>query len=124
MQQAIAYLAFSDSLSPSPTPKFLLGVAYFSVAQTAATDANKLKSCDLAQLADMALNKAQINLTQGGSTAPDAAKQYLGFAGQFRPAIDGQLKKFCGKSGSSKSGGTKGGAKGGAARGGASTSKG
>jgi tetratricopeptide (TPR) repeat protein len=124
MQQAISYLTLSDSIAPSPTPKFLLGVAYFSVAQTAATDANKLKSCDLAQLADVSLNRAQINLTQGGSTAPDAAKQYLGFAGQFRPAIDGQLKKFCGKGGSSKSGGaTKGSAKGGA-KGGASTSKG
>ena len=124
MQQAISYLAFSDSLAPSPTPKFLLGVAYFTIAQTAATDAPKLKSCDLASMADMALNKAQINLTQGGSTAPDAAKQYLGYAGQFRPAIDGQIKKFCGKSGSRSGGTTKGSAKGGAARGAASASKG
>ena len=125
MQQAITYLALSDSLAPSPTPKFLLGVAYFTVAQTAATDAPKLKSCDLATTADQALNKAQINLTQGGSTAPDAARQYLGFAAQFRPAIDGQIKKFCGKGGgSSKSSGSRSGtAKGGAARG-ASASKG
>jgi tetratricopeptide (TPR) repeat protein len=108
MQQAISYLAFSDSISPSPTPKFLLGVSYFTIAQTAATDAPKLKSCDLASMADVALNKAQINLTQGGSTAPDAAKQYLSYAAQFRPAIDAQVKKFCGKSGSSKSGTTKG----------------
>ena len=115
MQQAIAYLSLSDSIAPSPTPKFLLGVSWFTIAQTAATDAPKLKSCELANMADQALNKAQINLTQGGSTAPDAAKQYLGYAAQFRPAIDGQIKKFCGKGGSSKSGGTKGGSARGAA---------
>lgn len=116
MQQAITYLALSDSLAPSPTPKFLLGVAYFTVAQTAATDAPKTKSCELATIADQALNKASINLTQGGSTAPDAAKQYLDFASRFRTPIDGQVKKYCGKSGSSKSGGTtKGGGKGGSA---------
>jgi tetratricopeptide (TPR) repeat protein len=123
MQQAITYLALSDSLAPSPTPKFLEGVAYFTVGQLAATDAPKLKSCDLATMADQAFSKAQINLTQGGSTAPDAAKQYLGYLGQFTPVVDAQVKKFCGKSGS-KSGGTKGSAKGGAARGAASASKG
>jgi len=124
MQQAITYLALSDSLMPSPTPKFLEGVAYFTVGQLAATDAPKAKSCDLATMADQAFSKAQINLTQGGSTAPDAAKQYLGYLGQFTPVVDAQVKKFCGKSGSSKSGGTKGSAKGGAARGAASASKG
>lgn len=124
MQQAITYLALSDSLAPSPTPKFLQGVAYFTIGQLAATDAPKAKSCDLATLADQAFNKAQVNLTQGGSTAPDAAKQYLGYLGQFTPVVDAQVKKFCGKGGSSKSGGTKGSAKGGAARGAASASKG
>jgi len=126
MQQAITYLALSDSLAPSPTPKFLEGVAYFTIGQLAATDAPKSKSCDLATTADQAFSKAQINLTQGGSTAPDAAKQYLGYLGQFTPVVDAQVKKFCGKGGgSSKSGSSKAGsAKGGAARGAASASKG
>jgi tetratricopeptide (TPR) repeat protein len=124
MQQAITYLALSDSLAPSPTPKFLEGVAYFTIGQLAATDAPKSKSCELATMADQAFNKAQINLMQGGSTAPDAAKQYLGYLGQFTPVVDAQVKKFCGKGGSSKSGGTKGSAKGSAARGAASASKG
>jgi tetratricopeptide (TPR) repeat protein len=118
MQQAITYLALSDSLAPSPTPKFLEGVAYFTIGQLAATDAPKAKSCELATLADQSFSKASINLTQGGSTAPDAAKQYLGYLAQFTPVVDAQVKKFCGKSGSSKGGSTKGGsAKGAAAKG-------
>jgi len=122
MQQAITYLALSDSLAPSPTPKFLQGVAYFTIGQLAATDAPKAKSCELATTADQAFNKAQIGLTQGGSTAPDAAKQYLGYLGQFTPVVDAQVKKFCGKSGGSSK--SKGGAKGGSGRGAASASKG
>jgi tetratricopeptide (TPR) repeat protein len=118
MQQALAFLTLSDSLAPSPTPKFLEGVAYFTIGQLAATDAPKSKSCELATLADQSFSKASINLTQGGSTAPDAAKQYLGYLNQFTPVVDAQVKKFCGKGGSSKGGNTKGGsAKGGAARG-------
>jgi tetratricopeptide (TPR) repeat protein len=118
MQQALAFLTLSDSLAPSPTPKFLEGVAYFTIGQLAATDAPKSKSCELATLADQSFSKASINLTQGGITAPDAAKQYLGYLNQFTPVVDAQVKKFCGKGGSSKGGNTKGGsAKGGAARG-------
>jgi tetratricopeptide (TPR) repeat protein len=118
MQQAISYLTLSDSLAPSPTPKFLEGVAYFTIGQLAATDAPKLKSCELATLADQSFSKASINLTQGESTAPDAAKQYLGYLNQFTPVVDAQVKKFCGKGGSSKGAGSKGGsAKGAAAKG-------
>ncbi len=123
MMQAVSFLSFSDSLAPSPTPKFLLGVAYFTVGQLAATDAPKSKSCDLATLADQSFSKAQIGLTQGGSTAPDAAKQYLGYLGQFTPVVDAQVKKFCKGSGS-RSGGNKGGAsRGGSARGLASAAR-
>lgn len=122
MQQAITWLALSDSLSPSPTPKFLEGVAYFTIGQLAATDAPKSKSCELATTADQAFTKAQIGLTQGGSTAPDAAKQYLGYLGQFTPVVDAQVKKFCGKSGGSSK--SKGSAKGGSGRGASGASKG
>ncbi len=124
MQQAITYLTLSDSLAPSPTPKFLLGVAYFTVGQLAATDAPKGKSCELATLADQSFSKASIGLTQGGSTAPDAAKQYLGYLGQFTPVVDRQVKQFC-KGGSSKSGSSKAGSsKGSSTRSVASASKG
>ncbi|HEX2778602.1 MAG TPA: hypothetical protein VHM30_03815 [Gemmatimonadaceae bacterium] len=111
MQQAINFLSLSDSLAPSPTAKFLSGVAYFTVGQLAATDAPKAKSCELAQTADQAFTRAQIGLTQGGSTAPDAAKQYLGYLAQFTPVVDRQVKSFCKSSGGRSSSG-KSGAKG------------
>jgi len=107
MQQALGFLSFSDSLAPSEPAKFLMGISYFTVAQLAATDAPKAKSCELAQTADNALNKAQIYLTQGARTAPDAAKQYLSYAGQYSPVVANQVKVFC--KGSSRSGGKSGG---------------
>jgi hypothetical protein len=94
-QKALQFLTFSDSLAPSPTAKFLIGVSSFSVGQLAATDAPKAKSCDLATLAQASFNKAQINLVAGGATAPDAAKQYLGYLQQFVPVVDRQVKTFC-----------------------------
>lgn len=93
--KALTFLTFSDSLSPSPTAKFLIGVSSFSVGQLAATDAPKAKSCELATLAEQSFNRAQINLVAGGSTAPDAAKQYLGYLGQFTPVVERQVKTFC-----------------------------
>lgn len=95
MQRALQYLSFSDSLAPSPTPKFLMGVAHFTVGQLAATDAPKSKSCDLAALGNQAFGKAQIFLVQGGSTAPDAAKQYLDYVNQYKPVAERQQKTFC-----------------------------
>jgi hypothetical protein len=94
-QKALMFLTLSDSLSPSPTAKFLIGVSSFSVGQLAATDAPKAKSCDLATLAQNSFNRAQINLVAGGATAPDAAKQYLGYLQQFVPVVDRQVKTFC-----------------------------
>jgi tetratricopeptide (TPR) repeat protein len=94
-QKALMFLTLSDSLSPSPTAKFLIGVSAFSVGQLAATDAPKTKSCDLATLAQSSFNKAQVNLVSGGATAPDAAKQYLGYLQQFVPVVERQVKTFC-----------------------------
>lgn len=94
-QRALAFLTFSDSLAPAPTAKFLIGVSSFSIGQLAATDAPKAKSCELATLAEQSFNRAQINLVAGGSTAPDAAKQYLGYLGQFTPVVERQVKTFC-----------------------------
>ena len=94
-QKALMFLTLSDSLAPSTTAKFLIGVSSFSVGQLAATDAPKAKSCDLATLAQTAFNKAQVNLVAGGATAPDAAKQYLGYLQQFVPVVERQVKTFC-----------------------------
>ena len=94
-QKALMFLTLSDSLAPSATAKFLIGVSSFTVGQLAATDAPKAKSCDLATLAQASFNKAQVNLVSGGATAPDAAKQYLGYLQQFVPVVERQVKTFC-----------------------------
>jgi tetratricopeptide repeat protein len=94
-QKALMFLTLSDSLAPSATAKFLIGVSSFTVGQLAATDAPKAKSCDLATMAQSAFNKAQVNLVAGGATAPDAAKQYLGYLQQFVPVVERQVKTFC-----------------------------
>jgi len=94
-QKALMFLTLSDSLAPSATAKFLIGVSSFTVGQLAATDAPKAKSCDLATLAQTSFNKAQVNLVSGGATAPDAAKQYLGYLQQFVPVVERQVKTFC-----------------------------
>ncbi len=95
MQRALMFLSLSDSLAPAPTAKFLMGVAHFTVGQLAATDAPKSKSCELALIGNQAFSKAQIFLVQGGSTAPDAAKQYLDYTNQFKPVAERQEKTFC-----------------------------
>lgn len=96
-QRAIKLLQLSDRVQPSTDAKFLTGAAAFSIAQSAATDANAQKSCTLAQTAHDALNLAATGL-QAGATDDKykaAAAQYLTYVPQFRPAIDAQVKKFC-----------------------------
>ncbi|HVE78813.1 MAG TPA: tetratricopeptide repeat protein [Gemmatimonadaceae bacterium] len=94
-EQAIRYLTVSDSIAPSPEAKFLLGVSSYYVGQLAATEAGQSKSCDLTRLADESLTAAQINVAQGGSVSPDAAKQVLGAVQQLTPFVARQKKAFC-----------------------------
>lgn len=98
-QTAMRFLAYSDSLAPSPQAKFLLGVSAFSVGQMAATQApkagSKAQKCELAQTAQSAFSTAQVSIPAGGSVAPDAAKQYMGYLGQFVPVVQNQVKVFC-----------------------------
>lgn len=96
-QKAIALLQVSDRIQPSTDAKFLTGASAFSIAQSAATEANQAKSCSLARTAQDALEQAQSGLLAGSSDpkykAP--ASQYLQYVQQFRPAITAQVKRFC-----------------------------
>lgn len=96
-QTAIKLLQVSDQIAPSTDAKFLIGASAFSIAQSAANDANSSKSCSLAQLADSSLSQAASGL-QAGTTddkykAP--ATQYLQYVAQFRAPIAAQVKRFC-----------------------------
>lgn len=96
-QTAIRLLQLSDQIQPSTDAKFLIGASAFSIAESAANDANKSKSCSLAQLAQSSLEQASSGLQAGTSDekykAP--ATTYLGYVQQFRAPVAGEVKRFC-----------------------------
>ena len=94
-QRAMRFLALATRITPTPTAKFLLGASALSVSQSAATDAPASKSCDLSRLADSTLTEAETNLVDGGSVAPEQAKQYLDYVAKLRPFVSDYLKAFC-----------------------------
>jgi len=94
-QRAIKFLQLSDQLQSSADAKFLLGASAFSLGQSAVTDANERRSCDLARMARDAFNLASINLPAGGQKYPTEAAQLLTAIPQFTPAVDNEVKRFC-----------------------------
>ncbi|MEO7038707.1 MAG: tetratricopeptide repeat protein [Candidatus Elarobacter sp.] len=93
--KALDILAVSDSLSPTPAAKFVLGVSAFKIGDAAVRDNQAKKQCDLAKLAQASFLTAQINIAAGGSIDPKTAQQLLGALGQYGPATEGQIKRFC-----------------------------
>jgi len=94
-QKAAVILAASDSIAPSPAAKFVLGVSAFKVGDAAVRDNQAQKQCDLAKLSESSFLTAQINIAAGGSIDPKTAQQLLSALEQYRPAVSGQMKKFC-----------------------------
>jgi len=94
-QRAIKFLALSDQLQSSADAKFLLGASAFSIGQSATTDANDKRSCELARTARDAFTLAQANLPAGGQKYPNEAAQLLTAIPQFTPAVDNEIKRFC-----------------------------
>jgi tetratricopeptide (TPR) repeat protein len=92
---AIRFLAYSDSLAPAPTPKFLMGASQFQIGLTYEQDGAKAKNCDQVTQAANYWNQAQINLHAGGSVSPPAAAEYLNLITKYLPAIESQKKAFC-----------------------------
>jgi predicted Zn-dependent protease len=94
-QRAEMILAASDSIAPSPAAKFVLGVSAFKIGDSAVRENQTAKSCDLAKLAESSFLTAQINIAAGGSIDAKTAQQLLAALEQYRPAVQGQVKKFC-----------------------------
>ncbi|MHB1313436.1 MAG: tetratricopeptide repeat protein [Gemmatimonadaceae bacterium] len=99
-QRALQLLALADSVRASARSRFLVGATAFQVAQSALVDApkaaDKPRSCALARLGELLLPLAREGLTAGAEIAPDAARQYLGYADQLEPFIGRQIAAFCG----------------------------
>jgi hypothetical protein len=102
------YLAFADSLKPTPQTKFLLGASALSVAQTALTDAPNIKakeeSCTLAQLGAQTLPIARAGLEAGRDVSPEATTQYLEYLELISPYAEKQIQAFCVTNGDGKKG--------------------
>lgn len=96
---AMRYLAFADSLRPTPQTKFLLGVSAVSVAQTALMEAPNAKEkeqrCTMAQLGAETLPIARVGLDGGNEVMPDAAKQYRDYLDLISPYAEKQISAFC-----------------------------
>jgi tetratricopeptide (TPR) repeat protein len=99
---AMRFLALADTLRRTPQSAFLLGVAAYSITQSAVSDAPKqpvkTQSCELSHLGAETLPVARAGLAAGQEVSPEAAKQFLDYLGQLEPYVQRQIDAFCGKS--------------------------
>lgn len=97
---ALRFLAFADSVRPSPQTRFLVGAAALGVAQRALTEAplDKIKanSCSLARLGAEMIPIARSGIEAGQEVMPDAARQSLDYLTQIEPYAGKQLTAYCG----------------------------
>lgn len=99
---AMRFLALADTLRRTPQTAFLLGVAAYSITQSALSDAPKMpektQSCELSHLGAETLPLARAGLEAGQEVSPEAAKQFLDYLGQLEPYVQRQIDAFCPKS--------------------------
>lgn len=99
LQLAMRFLAFADSLRPTPQTKFLLGAAALNVAQSALTDAPKItlreESCIVSQLGADTIPLARASLEAGVDVSPEATRQYLEYLDVISPFAEKQIAAFC-----------------------------
>jgi tetratricopeptide (TPR) repeat protein len=99
---AMRFLAFADTLRRSPQSAFLVGVAAYSITQSALSDAPKMpekaQSCELSHLGAETLPLARSGLEAGQEVSPEAARQFLDYLGQIEPYVQRQIDAFCPKS--------------------------
>lgn len=96
---AMGFLALADTLVSSPQSRFLLGTAALGGANAAVTEAaaaQRAESCELLRGGAELLPVARHGLEGGREVAPEAANQYLAYAGQMEPYVQQQLATLCG----------------------------
>jgi hypothetical protein len=96
------FLALADTLRRTPQSAFLVGVAAYSITQSALTDApkaaEKTQSCELSHLGASTLPMARTGLEAGQEVSPETARQFLDYLGQMEPYVQRQIDAFCPKS--------------------------
>jgi tetratricopeptide (TPR) repeat protein len=95
-ENAVKYLALSDSLNPSNTPvKFVLGYSAFQVGYAAVQEGQQSPSCDLYRKAQAHFQITQRTIPQAGSVNPEAAGQIMSNPGQMMPYVEQQITRTC-----------------------------
>lgn len=97
---ALRFIAFADSVRSSQQSKFLIGATAFGIAQSALTEATKVKdkteSCRLAKLGADMVPVARTGLKAGEDMFAEAAKQSLDYLDQLDPYVSQELTAYCG----------------------------
>jgi hypothetical protein len=96
---ALRFLMFSDSVRSTQQSKFLVGATAFGIAQSALTEATKIKdkveSCRLAKLGAEMMPVARSGLKAGEEMFAEAAKQSLEYLDQLDPYVEQELAAYC-----------------------------
>jgi len=97
---ALRFLSFADSVRSTQQSKFLIGATAFGIAQSALTEATKVKdkteSCRLAKLGAEMMPIARSGLHAGEEMFAEAAKQSLEYLDQLDPYVGQELAAYCG----------------------------
>ncbi|MDB4876855.1 MAG: hypothetical protein JWM41_3301 [Gemmatimonadetes bacterium] len=97
---AMRFLAFADTIRSTQQSKFLIGAAALGIAQSALTEATKLKdkveSCRLARMGADMVPVARLGLAAGQEMFADAAKQSLEYLDQLDPYVGQEIAAYCG----------------------------
>ena len=94
-RRALGWVQMADSLNPTPNSKLLVGLISYQIGVSAAQDAQKQNSCDLARMAQENFLAANIAIPQGGRDNPQVAGQIMQALGQYSPYADQLVKKLC-----------------------------
>ena len=96
---ALRFLMFSDSVRSTQQSKFLVGATAFGIAQSALTEATKIKdkveSCRLAKLGAEMMPVARSGSKAGEEMFAEAAKQSLEYLDQLDPYVEQELTAYC-----------------------------
>ncbi|MEX2178702.1 MAG: tetratricopeptide repeat protein [Gemmatimonadaceae bacterium] len=94
-RRALGFAQASDSLAPSATAKFFIGVTSLNVAIASLQDAQARRNCGLARQAKDMFVLTQMNMPAGGSVDAATARTVLGYVAQYSPAADQMVTQYC-----------------------------
>ncbi|MGH7669903.1 MAG: tetratricopeptide repeat protein [Gemmatimonadaceae bacterium] len=94
-QRAFDLSMHADSIAPSATSHFFVGVSAVQLAVDAMRTAQAGKDCDAAKRAQTMFTQAQIDMPMGGSVDATTAAAVMGAVTQYGPVADQMVKAYC-----------------------------